>query len=357
MKMGIVTFHRALNYGAVLQSYALCNFLNSKGYSTEIIDYRNPAIETIYHSNQVNLSDLNQYEQFGLKAKLKRLVEIVYYKKLRKKFSKFLDVMSSKPVFNDTWQEIFNKYDYFITGSDQVFNCTLTNDDFNYYLKGIPSKKRIAYSASLGGYSLEENKQCIEELMHFHKISVREELLIERLQRVGINHVACHMDPVFLLEKKEWEEILELPKIKEKYVLIFSMNRSNDLVEYARKCIGNKKLKLIFLSPALVRTIQKGIKQIWYASPQQYLGWIYNAEYVFTDSFHGCAFSILFEKNFYVEVNPKLGSSDRISNLLKIFCKEDYSKPEKIGLIENHTTEMDIIRKNQSDTENYFKNI
>lgn len=333
MKIGIMTFHRALNYGAVLQGYALVHFLQGCGFEVEIIDYRNDAIEGIYRSKKINLGCFRQYKEFNLKCKIKRLAEIYYLSGLRAKFDSILSGIISEKVNTENWSEVGNRYDFFITGSDQVFNKILTNDDMAYYLDGIPPQKRVSFAASAGGFDISSDTECVAHLKEFFKISLREQETAVELGKLLGKECYCHMDPVFLLKKEFWRSMQKLPSCRDRYVLVFSMNKASALVALAKEYAGQDGCQVVFLSPSLRRTLGWGIKQVWSASCEEFLGWICNAEYIFTDSFHGCAFSILYGKKFYVEADKKIGSSNRILNVLAYFHCEECSAPEMIGKV------------------------
>lgn len=353
MKIGILTFHRALNYGAVLQAYALCNFLNENGFDAEIIDYRNKALEVIYHSSKIDLKNMQQYQGYSIKNKIRRFFEVIYFKKLCLKFDSFLEKSLSNIITKSAWSKAIDKYDWIVTGSDQVFNCTLTDNDMNYYLSGVPSGKRASFAASVGAFNVVNNENCIKELNLFSYLSAREYETAQLFESITKQKCYCHMDPVFLLNKKQWTTIEKKPLIKKPYILIFSMNKSENLVKKALAYAKKDKKDVYFLSTALKRKIKMGVHQIWNASPCEFLGWIHHADYIFTDSFHGTAFSILFEKRFFVDADPKLGSSNRMFNVLKYFACTDNTDDKKIGKV----TEVKIQSKlndNLKESKNYF---
>ncbi len=233
MRIGIITFHRALNYGAVLQAYALYEFLSNMGFEVEIIDYRNDNFEDVYHSFKINLQHLWQFKNQRLKSRMRRCMEIFYIHLLGEKFDNLLHDKLSEPVTAAEWEEAIEKYDVIITGSDQVWNKELTNSDMVYYLKGVPERKRASFAASIGGFDILNDKEALKELDKFAFLSFREKETMEKLQGIVKKACSTHMDPVFLLKKDRWKEIMKLPDTTEKYVLIFSMNKLPKLVDYA----------------------------------------------------------------------------------------------------------------------------
>lgn len=353
LKIGIITFHRALNYGAVLQAYALHEYLKQCGYEVEIIDYRNFSIECIYHSSKLNLSCLRQNSNNTLKSKIKRLIEIPYLRRLNHQFEHFLDGRITKKTTKKNWNTVISKFDFIITGSDQVLNKILTNADMKYYLSGVPRQKRVSFAASFGAFDIEKDCEGIQELDKFQGLSLREQVSADKMKKLVNKDCYCHMDPIFLLSKERWEKQQKSPKIRQRYVLIFSMNKALGLVKKAYQYAKERKLCTIFLSPSIGRTLKYGIKQIWCASPEEFLGWISYAEYIFTDSFHGCAFSILYEKKFFVEIDRNRASSNRMINILEYFECEENAQSDKIGEVKSNkiTTQL---KKNRENVNHYF---
>ena len=176
-KIGIITFHRALNYGAKLQAYALQETLKAE-YDVSIIDYRCPFIENIYY---------NPF--FKKKKSIKFLIKnILCYKKLKQlniakkqlydEFLKFdlqyLNI-SSKKYLPENIAEANNEYDYFIAGSDQIWNLRLTGRDWNYFLEFADNSKKYSYAASFGGGIQDEDIIDIaNRLKTFQSLLVRE---------------------------------------------------------------------------------------------------------------------------------------------------------------------------------------
>lgn len=358
MKIGILTFHRALNYGAVLQAYALYEFLVDMGFDVEIIDYRNQSFEDVYYSFKVNLRHLQQFKNQKFKSMLRRCLEVFYLRLLRQKFENLLYNKKSTPVTEKVWKETISKYDMIITGSDQVWNKELTNNDMIYFLRGVPKAKRLSFAASVGAFDIVNDEEALKELKEYSFLSFRETETLEKLQDIVKKECRVHMDPVFLLGKEKWKKIMKLPNMEKNYVLIFSMNKLPKLVDYAKDYAEKHGImKVYHLSPALRRARRKNVRQIWFASPEEFLGWFNRAEYIFTDSFHGCAFSIIFGKPFYVDINRTIGSSNRILNLLHYFECEENAELEQIGNVKKGKDFSSKIELNYDSVKKYFNNI
>lgn len=357
MKYGIFTFHRALNYGAVLQGYALQHFINSSIDECEIVDYKNEALEIIYHSNKIILNTLQQFRQTSVKSMIFRAIELPYIKMLEKRFDLFIqkNIKISKQSYNKmNVSECSEHYNYLITGSDQVWNKTLTNGDNTYYLDFGMDNQIIAFAVSLGAY--EPDEKTVELIKRFNKLSLREKQSSFLFQKKYKLNSETFLDPVFLLSDLEWSLLLEKkkPKISDKYILIFTMNAGAELIDIAKHYKNG--YRIIFLSTRLRRKLDLKVSQIWLADPVDFLFYIRNAEYIFTDSFHGTAFSILFKKKFYVSQKEILKSDNRIVNLLNQFGLEDASNKEKFV---NMKYDMDkynqAIMKNTAESLKFLK--
>ena len=321
MKIGIITFHSAHNYGAVLQAYALSNALSNMGHDAEIIDYRPKFIRDLY---SINILD----KLFNLKSILSL---VLMYPVRISRFKKFEDFIKYKMKlslerYNSSFEITNNPplYEAYIAGSDQIWNPGINGVMGEYFLEFVKDKdsKKISYAASFGSKKLEDrfNDEISKKLIELNSISVREDdgvHIIESLINESPQHV---LDPVFLLSVSDWNRIIIKPKIDFKYVLIYMMEYNEEIITLANKIAEEKDIKILNLSNAI--KVSKGIyKNIRNAGPEEYLGLLFYADYVVTNSFHGTSFSIIFEKNFFVIPHSKLNS--RIENILSIVGLEN----------------------------------
>ena len=308
-KIGILTFHNAENYGAVLQAYALKTYLQQyKSFSFfDIIDYKSPLIELSYKY----INSWSSYKSKGLKKIISFLLQLFYLpnKIEKKKIFKKFDTDWLKSVDND-----FNEYNSIIYGSDQIWNPTLTDDDLIYFGKNYNGKK-ISYAASDGG-ELDLTDKIVTYLKEFYRISCREKSLSDKLMK-KLNSVSTVCDPVFLLSKEDWiNKFAHKPSI-DNYVLIYKISENLDLdkeaVKFAKK--NNKKVVQIVYSKSIKKIFCFNQKIVSAISPNEFVGYFAYADFIFTTSFHGTAFSIILEKDFYtLSFNKR---SERITDLLK----------------------------------------
>lgn len=318
MKIGILTFHRAHNYGAVLQAYALQTYIKSLGHDAKIIDYK------------------PKYLKYGLfiphewlaKNPIKCLSKIVkqisiFFIKV-KRHNAFLNFINDKMMLDKiNLDSINNDFDLYIIGSDQVWRpikggTDKYDDIFFGEFNARKGKKVISYAASMGGIqgSRQSRKYFTERLEKFNYISVREDSLKKFLELLTKKEVKTVVDPTFLVEKKFWDSLLIKPKIKTPYLLLYQVNRDEQASIVAKNIANYYNFKLIEVTSKVLLKNNKNKNLYQCASPQQFLGLIKYANFIVTTSFHGTAFSLIFEKPF-LSIKLNKTSDCRIESLLK----------------------------------------
>ncbi|WP_028518318.1 polysaccharide pyruvyl transferase family protein [Ruminococcus flavefaciens] len=341
MKCVIVTFHNVYNFGAVLQAYSLKSYIEHKGHSVVFADLRTKELKDPY--------SLNPFQKpLGIKILCKRTLMILAARLPQAlAFKNFANKRMGTTIKGD--RKAFEEYspDAVIIGSDQVWNDALTGETDVYYLPWLDkSIKKIAYAASLGKKKLTEyQKKCIKEnLEGFYRISLRENSCINEIKQLSDKETSVVLDPVFLNDKQFWSELAGGSRVRPQagsYILIYALNFSSDAVKKA-ECISEEmKLPVIIVHPTGTKQAIKG-KQLYNVGPCEYLYLIKNSALVITDSFHGTAFSLLFEKKIYCagditdsRVGTLLGrirlNDDSITNIcgVQVF---DFSKSDNTAL-------------------------
>lgn len=310
MKLGIVTFHRAKNYGAVLQAYALNKATKNLGIDSEIIDYRENKVE-------------NDYSFFKNKNPKKIFKDVLNYPlKINKwrKFDKFIEDnidLSEKCKTQEELGKIGKKYNCFLTGSDQVFNLKMTGNDKNYFLDFvIDNNKKNSYAASFGQKNIPEDKKdiYINMLSKFNNISIRENDAINIVKDLINREARIDVDPSFLLNKEQWSKMAKEPKEKD-YILLFTMQQNETIFKFAEDLSKKTGCKIIFITDGYKRRLKAKHKKS--VSPEEWIGYFLNAKYIITNSFHGLAFSINFNKEFFIELQkPPATGNSRLETLL-----------------------------------------
>ena len=317
MKVGILTFTHTINYGAVLQAYALQETVRSFGANAEIIEYINKEIE-------------EKEKNLGLKKlSFKGLIrEIIMGRGLRKKIKAFEDfesnhIISGKLLNDATLDEVNSYYDAFITGSDQVWNMSITKGDWHYFLDFVnDSNKIISYAPSFGNkpFPKQYYSKAAEMLMRFKALSVREVYGQNLIREICGRESEVVLDPTLLLSKSEWQERISFVPSIRNYILVYFPHNKKQVFDFVKRLKNKTGLPVVYLS--ISPKIQIGTKTIYDASPDEFLGWMLHADYIVTGSFHGTAFSINFEKQFYYEPS---GEGSRIDNIVKLCGVEERS--------------------------------
>ena len=342
-KIGILTFHRASNYGAVLQTYALQKYLISVGYEAEIIDYRCDAIEKHIKSVGFNYNFIHPIKFLrGLKNK-----RILIDK--RKYFRDFIErnVILSKTVYDSHNVENSNaEYDLFFVGSDQVWSPIITGLDETYFLSFVcDKKKKNSYAASVGNSIIEETYKSFfsSRLNSFNKISVREESTRCSLNEIVEKDVCSVVDPVFLLKKEDWILIEEKPRFKlpKKFVVLYLLFEDKNLIQYAKDLSKKHNAKIIYITENLFNI--GGVLNKRKVTP---CNWIYlfnHAIEIVTNSFHGTAMSMILNKRFVVGLIENRPINNRLKDLTnRIGVELCENCPREISEYDLSTLEIEI---------------
>lgn len=316
MKIGILTFHRAINYGAFLQAYALKSYLTSLSHEVEILDYWPINHELSYKAD---------FSGGFIKAIKKGVAFFLSYNRKRKKENCF-DIARlrcfglGKNVKYRTLNSMdFARYDAVFYGSDQIWwKSTIKNYtgfDPVYWGFGLPnSNTKICYAPSMGVINLDESDYSFiqKALLNFKHISVRENQLKTVIDKIGGLNVPVVVDPTLLMSKEWWEKECRNIAHPQKYVLLFNLLKSDKAKELSQRISYLTKLPIVELTGAVLPLNKKNTIQT--ADPFQFLQLIKDASYVITSSFHGTVFSIIFQKEFYCTGFGEKGG--RVKNLL-----------------------------------------
>ena len=332
MKIGIIThFHKSINYGGVLQAYALCKYLNNQGHS---------ASQILYTARVKKLAPPPNSSKKICRTILKRIKRKYYRSKNRaiqqrmaNLFADFLDQVphTKNSYTKDNISQVTNEFDAFVAGSDQIWNPDW--HDSSYMLDFVDSNvPKVAYAASMGVSALtDEQKTLYEKLLaRFNKISVREKECANVLGDVLDKPIEVSVDPTLLLTAENWDEVASDSKIKNKYVFLYMLGDDIKVKRLAQKFAESKGLQLVYI-PDLIGEYVKSDRKIkgnmvTDATPNDFISLIKHAEYIFTDSFHACVFSLLYKKSFFAfDRKGSQKTSSRICNLTEMFeCKERF---------------------------------
>lgn len=352
MRVGILTYHDADNYGAVLQAFALKESIRLMGHNAEIIDYKCPFIENGYNSFFIN-------SWFDC---LKVMIRLPKYNIMRKRFKEFRTVnlnLSRKIYTMDNKDDLNAEYDVFVVGSDQVWNYSLNQMDATYLLDFAEmSKKRISYAASTKLRTLPKWAAIIYKfyLEKFDAIGVREKSVEKLIAPLYSGNVIHNVDPVLLYSKNEWEKLIADRLCKRDYVFVYYIGDiSKKGLKKIKEIIQKESIKVINISNSLKR--YSNIKNVRDAGPAEFLNYIYYSKAVVTNSFHASAFSIQFEKNLYIdtsymiagEIDPRYESLVELSGLKNVYIDEIHTDILQYN--------KELLEKNIKRSKDYLKGI
>ena len=337
MKIGILTFHNTINYGGVLQCYALKEVLKSFGHDVKIIDYRCNMVED--YKKVVPSAILKDISGFSRRIKY-ILGSVVLYprkKKATKAFNTFLENNFELSKRITDINTISRGYDYIVFGSDQIWSPRLCGGFdpvyWGQFHKG--NTKFVTYAVSLG----EPRKLVKAEwnrigglINAFDKISVRENELKEAIEKRFSIPVTCNIDPTLLCEPDVFEKKAIRPK-ENNYVFLFNVQSDSQSIAFAYHLAQMMGCHLIVgqARPRFRIKKDKRYKLVEAFSPEEFLGYIKYARLVVGNSFHAIALSLVFKKDFYSLDSPM---PSRIINILS-----------QIDLLHRHVNSQDRIPK------------
>lgn len=320
-KIATIAFHRAINYGALLQVYALQKKIEDLGGECIILDYRNALLESKHKKMKItyckSVVDLRRLT-FLAKDNNKK------YDKFKVFSNEYLKLSNLYETIDELKKDEKN-YDKFITGSDQVWNSNITGGDPAYFLNFTDDiSKRNSYAASFGFEEIpEEHRELYYDMLKdYNYMSVREEQGANIIKSLFNKDIPTVIDPTLLVSKEEWYQMSIDYKKHKRYILIYGFGGSKNLMGFAQNLSKKTGCKIVHISNPYFKKI--GWKYERSPGPKEFLGLVKNAEYVLTNSFHGTAFSINFNKNFFVEFLPESQNvNSRLINILKLFDLED----------------------------------
>ncbi len=294
MKIAVLTFSRALNYGAALQLTALCHVLKEMNHDVTIIDYITDPKKNYYrlvHTESLKAFLLSMYKFPNEFSKFKSFGNFVKQNKM------------TEPYQRETISQLPDDFDMYITGSDQVWGNHIHGFDKSYYLDFVKSSaKKASYAASIGtSYIKDEHKAGVKELLEkFGYISVREKSAKEQLKELlPDKDISVSLDPTLLLGQEQWKKYCSnVPKHDEKYILIYHVAKPINLISYAQELAQKTGCKIYYINRPVRSRLGKAINN---ASPEKFLALFRDAQYVLTNSFHGTVFSLVFKRQFFVE--------------------------------------------------------
>lgn len=340
-------FYKNYNYGGMLQAYALYNKINSMGFE---------CVELLYEQSIKSLFQRICYKGYRIVQILKNPI---YYKNSKQIFGekkksreeyiqRYSDLL--KTVFEEFMQSEFKTtslyfpntadnirgYDFYVVGGDQVWNPEWT--DKNFFFSGINDGKKVGYSCSAGkdNFTIHDKKRLYKLIRNMDIVSVREKNFSEMLKEKGINN-SIIADPVFLLTKSEWVDFINIKyDLFEHYIFAYLLGDDKERRDIIKKFAKRNNLKIVSIPHVFRYYIETdevfADLKIYDAGPREFVSLVSNADFVVTDSFHGTAFSLIFEKQFLnfsrFEENDVRSLNVRLKNIM-----EEYEISDRLILI------------------------
>ena len=337
-KIGIITLVRVNNYGAELQAFATQHALQQMGYDAEIIDY-------LYFINPRHKKTKGSKPNFKMPMKLRLIVTLYPWLQWYKKFKQDKDTLKLREErFNSFHKENtrFYKeyrtaeslrssqmdYDVYVAGSDQVWNPNNYTSLDPYFLKFAPQgKTKISYASSFGVGVLPEHTRSYykDALKDSNAISVREENAVQLVEDVAGVKAQWVLDPTLLLTGEEWIKYGKVVEgIPDTFVLIYEVTPCAYVKQLALKVAKDLGCKVVRINcDASRQEADDEVLNIMAAGPAEFIWLFSQASMVVTNSFHGTAFSLNMQKDFFVVTPERKQNNSRQKSLLRLLNQEN----------------------------------
>ncbi len=320
-KVAIVTLYGENNYGNRLQNYAVQKTLEKMGCEVETI----VAIEKSKQKRSLKFYIANILAE-TLPCIVKRInADFIRHKSFKNFTKKYIPTryILTEGTFPNSLND---EYDYYVAGSDQIWNPNFRDVKKNYYnmfLRFVPKDKRICFSPSIGVSKLPDEwiEKFTEGFNGFNELSVREETGARIIKELSGKDAKVLIDPTLMFDKDEWLKVSKKSKAPKKpYVLEYFLGERD-----------NEKLNAIAKENNLSRVtlLDRNNSDIYVSGPGEFIDLVSKADMICTDSFHACVFSILFGKPFivYKRKDKTQDMYSRIDSLLNLFNVESNGKP------------------------------
>lgn len=323
MDIKVITRHAPSNYGSLLQSIATVAVLERLGHTCKIIDYirddehgLNAIMTSLENKQGWNRNPIQKMAYILMRYPEEKNAE-VKFEKMRKKY---LEMTYRCRTYKDLEKL---EADIFMTGSDQVWGPVLNGKyDEAYFLSFVKGKPKTAYAASFGRTDftpqiLSEYKRLLTD---YSGIAVRENTALDLLHQMGVKCVGQVLDPTLLLTGKEWTRFIDR-NMHGKYVLVYQLHNNPVLSDYAIRFARHVNLPLIRISPTF-HQFKRGGRFVYLPELSTFLSYLKNCTYMITDSFHGTAFAINFNRQF-IEILPNNKTGSRNQSILQLTGLQD----------------------------------
>lgn len=308
MKVAVITRHAVFNYGSLLQTIATEASIEKLGYECEIIDYQRDDED--YHKIANVLVKKTKWNKNWALRLIYKVVQSPKFKMMGKHFEKLRKgVINTTRVYHSLDELKKDKpiADIYMTGSDQVWG-SIGDDIYDpaYFLDFINSDDIcVSYAASFGKTNFTEEilADFQKQLEKYDVLTVREKSAVDIIKELGIKTVMQVLDPTLLHDSNYWSKMIQ-DEMPTDYILIYQLHNNAQMMEYAYELAKKTGLKLITMSSTVQHLTHRGSTHVFMPLLSEWLGYIKNARFMITDSFHGTAFAINFNTQF-VNILPE----------------------------------------------------
>jgi len=371
-KIGVITLNGYFNYGNRLQNYAVEQVLESLGFEVKTIINDTSSLRSGNNSFWDLLSKIKEVENKNILKKLKRMLNYFINKKkidsyrnkktkLFKDFSAdYLNETDYSISIYDIPADLTNRFDFFVTGSDQVWNPYYVRKHSSInFLTFVPKEKRIALAPSFGVSEIpsEDEENFRKWISEMNELSVREYEGAKIIKNLTGREAEVLVDPTMVVKRKKWLSLSneDPQKPDNNYLMTYILG---ELPKQKKRQIKN------FAGKNDLEIVDLAVKKGWsdyIAGPSEFINYISSASVIFTDSFHGTIFSILFKKPFVTF--RRRGNHSMISRINTLFSKFDMKDrlENRINLKINEVMDIDfsntdeILEKERKKTYEYLE--
>lgn len=370
--IGLVSYNihsNHMNYGAALHTYAFQQHLKKKGQQSIVINYLPRTLEKY----NLKYPLFNIFSMRNLRSAVWCCLNwglLGFFQNIRKfrKFQRFFDKYYVKTALKYNYDELMSlesienlDIDTYVCESDVIWKLYEKNDFDDVFFLNVPfakNKNKVAYSPSIGARPLDKKEQerIVSMTKDYLAISCREREGSEYLQKVLKRDVSWVLDPTLLLDGNDYDPIIAVPK-ERNYLLVYNcMTNDKQMLREAAKLAKQLNLEMIEISNYSINKIKFRHKVKTDLGIEEWLGYFKYADYVVCNAFHGCCFSVLFEKQF--TLFQRDGSDYRMKSIVdglgltdRLIPYDDKRIPQKIALIDykNVNSRLSVLRKQSFD--------
>lgn len=317
MKVGIITMHKVMNYGSILQAYATQEIVRKLGYDSELIDYDFP--------NVWQFSRGVPQHKLSLKSRISKALHLRKAYAKEPKFKRFIRThfhMSKEFFTAEELQANPPSYDIYLTGSDQVWNYKFTKMDPSFFLSFAPADcPKIAFSSSFAvdAIPLELEEEMKSRLNTYHSISVREQRGQKIIKELIGKDVPVTLDPTLALDGEDWSKLISNPRRKEKYIFLYMLDYAYNPAPYIYDLVRELQKKsgfTVFSNVEMPKAYGISYRSVADAGIEEFIQLIRDSALVVTSSFHGVAFSVNFGVPLLAVVPQDVKADTRLTSLL-----------------------------------------